>query len=112
MLQTSAAPPSPTRPTAFSRKSRLRISRSINTRMTTEREMEMAYALQQQVIVALNEIGDVDLASRLQRCMTARQQRRYGDGWPYSCRSAACVWCRPAMIRGWWEGIRHWSDAA
>jgi hypothetical protein len=80
--------------------------------MTTEREMEMAYALQQQVIVALNEIGDVDLASRLQRCMTARQQRRYGDGWPYSCRSAACVWCRPAMIRGWWEGIRHWSDAA
>ena len=39
---------------------------------------------QQEVIAALCEIGDTDLADRLQRCMTARQQRHYGDGWPYS----------------------------
>ena len=55
--------------------------------MTTEREMEMAYAVQQQVIAALYEMVIADLAARLQRCMTARQQRHYGDGWPYSCRS-------------------------
>jgi hypothetical protein len=80
--------------------------------MTTAREMEMAYINQQEVIAALDEIGDVDLADRLQRCMNARQQRHYGDGWPYSCRSSACVWCRRAMIRGWWYGICHWSEAA
>jgi hypothetical protein len=53
--------------------------------MTTEREMEMAYTVQQEVIAALYEIGDTDLAVRLERCMAARQQRHYGDGWPYSC---------------------------
>ena len=60
----------------------------------------------------LSTFGDTDLADRLHRCMTARQQRHYGDGWPYSCRSAACFWCRRAMIRGWWEGMRYWSEAA
>ena len=74
--------------------------------------MEMAYADQQQVIAILNEIGDPDLADRLERCMTARQQRHYGDGWPYSCRSSACFWCRRAMVRGWWSGMRYWSEAA
>jgi AcrR family transcriptional regulator len=43
--------------------------------------------------------------------MTARRERHYGDGWPYSCRSSACFWCRRAMIRGWWEGIRYWASA-
>jgi hypothetical protein len=74
--------------------------------------MEIAYTIQQEVIAILHENGDPDLAARLVRCMNARQQRHYGDGWPYSCRSPACYWCRRAMIRGWWAGIRHWSDAA
>jgi hypothetical protein len=80
--------------------------------VTTQREMEMAYATQQEVIAALYEIGDTDLADRLERCMTARQQRHYGTGWPFSCRSSACFWCRRAMIRGWWAGIRYWSETA
>jgi hypothetical protein len=80
--------------------------------MTTEREMEIAYADQQEVINALRSIGDPDLADRLERCMTGRQQRHYGSGWPYSCRTSGCLWCRRAMIRGWWAGIRYWSEAA
>src|SRR4051812_1221966 len=44
--------------------------------------------------------------------MTARRERHYGDGWPFTCRASACVWCRRAMIRGWWAGIRYWSEAA
>jgi hypothetical protein len=59
--------------------------------MTTDHQMAMAYATQQQVIVALTEGGEVDLAERLERCMTARRDRRGGDGWPSACRSAACV---------------------
>jgi hypothetical protein len=74
--------------------------------------MEMAYAAQQGVIAVLYEIGDPDLAARLEKCMTARRERHYGDGWPYSCRSAACFWCRRAMIRGWWAGMCYWSEAA
>ena len=80
--------------------------------MTTQHEMEMAYAAQQEVIDALHGIGDHDLANRLTRCMTTRQVRHYGCGWPYSCRSSACLWCRRAMMRGWWSGIRYWSEAA
>jgi hypothetical protein len=80
--------------------------------MTTSHEMEIAYVAQQEVIAALYEIGEPDLADRLERCMTARRERHYGDGWPYSCRSAACVWCRRAMIRGWWAGICYWSETA
>jgi hypothetical protein len=74
--------------------------------------MAMMYAAQQEVIAALYVIGEVDLADRLERCMTARRDRRGGDGWPFSCRSAACVWCRPAMIRGWWNGMCQWSAEA
>jgi hypothetical protein len=80
--------------------------------MTTQREMEIAYIAQQEVIDALDKIGEPDLADRLERCMAARQQRHYGDGWPYSCRSSACLWCRRAMTRGWWFGIREWSSVA
>jgi hypothetical protein len=65
--------------------------------MTTDHEMAMAYTAQQQVTVALRAIGEVDLADRLERCMTARHERRGGDGWPLTCRSAACVWCRRAV---------------
>ena len=74
--------------------------------------MEMAYIGQREVMAALRATGHTDLADRLHRCMTARRERHYSDGWPYSCRSAACVWCRRAMIRGWWAGIQYWSEAA
>jgi len=78
--------------------------------MTTQLEMEMAYVAQAEVIATLYEIADPDPAARLERRMTARQQRHYGDGWPYSCRSLACFWCRKAMIRGRWYGMREWSQ--
>jgi hypothetical protein len=80
--------------------------------MTTQHEMEIAYAAQQEVIDILCKIGDPDLAARLERCMTARLERHYGDGWPYSCRSPACVWCRRPMILGWWAGMRGSSTTA
>jgi hypothetical protein len=80
--------------------------------MTTDHQMPMMYATQQQVVVALTEIGEVDLADRLERCMTARRERRGSDGWPFTCRSAACVWCRRAMIRGWWNGMCQWTAEA
>src|SRR4051812_9433794 len=80
--------------------------------MTTQHEMELAYAAQQEVIAALCALDDPDLATRLERCLAARRERHYGDGWPYSCRSAVRLWCRRAMIRGWWTGIRYWSEAA
>jgi hypothetical protein len=80
--------------------------------MTTDHQMTMMYAAQQQVIVALTEVGEVDLAGRLERCMTARRERRGGDGWPFTCRSAACVWCRPSLMRGWWNGVCRWSAEA
>ena len=70
--------------------------------------MAMAYPAQQQVIVALTEVGEVDLADRLERCMTARRSRHNGDGWPFTCRSAGCVWCRRSMIRAWWNGMCRW----
>jgi hypothetical protein len=41
--------------------------------MTTGYEMEMAYSDQQEVIAILNELGDSNLAARLERCMAARQ---------------------------------------
>jgi hypothetical protein len=94
------------------RKFRPRCPRYTNNCMTTQREMEITYVAQQEIIVALYEIDDPDLATRLERCMTARCERHYGDGWPYSCRTAACLWCRRAMIRGWWAGICDWSEAA
>jgi hypothetical protein len=74
--------------------------------------MAKAYAAQEEVIVALRLIGEVDLTNRLERCMTARRERRGGDGWPFTCRSVACAWCRPPMIRSWWNGMRYWSAEA
>jgi hypothetical protein len=80
--------------------------------MTTDHQMATMYAAQQQVIVALHSIGDLDLADRLERCMAARRERRGGDGWPFTCRSAACAWCRRPMIRSWWNGMCQWSAEA
>ena len=74
--------------------------------------MATMYATQKQVIVVLRSIGEPDLADRLERCMTARRDRRGGDGWPFTCRSAACVWCRRPMIRSWWNGMCQWSAEA
>jgi hypothetical protein len=39
--------------------------------------MEISHIRQQHVIAILHELGDHDLARRLQRCMNARQQRYY-----------------------------------
>jgi hypothetical protein len=77
--------------------------------MTTDHQMSMMYAAQQQVIVALHGIDETDLADRLQRCAAVRRERHYGDGWPFTCRSAACVWCRRPMIRCWWHGMCQWT---
>jgi hypothetical protein len=74
--------------------------------------MATMYAAQQQVIVALTEVGDPDLAGRLERCMTARRERRGGDGWPFTCRSPACTWYRRPLIRSWWHGMCQWSAGA
>src|SRR4051812_12352160 len=41
--------------------------------------------------------------------MIARRYRHHGDGWPFTCRSAGCIWCRRPMMLGWWAGMRHWS---
>jgi hypothetical protein len=80
--------------------------------MTTDHQMTTMYAAQEAVIVALRGIDEAGLADRLERCMTARHERCGGDGWPFTCRSAACVWCRRPMIRSWWNGMCHWSAAA
>jgi hypothetical protein len=80
--------------------------------MTTDRQMAMMYAAQQEVIAALHAIGEPDLADRLENCMTARRERHHGDGWPRTCRSVACVWCRRPLIRSWWNGMCHWTTAA
>ena len=74
--------------------------------------MAMMYAAEAEVIEALHAIDEPDLAGRLERCMTARRERRGGDGWPFTCRSAACVWCRRPMIRSWWNGMQVWSPGA
>ncbi len=80
--------------------------------MTTDHQMAMMYVAQQEVIAALYVIGEPNLADRLERCMTARRERRGGDGWPFTCRSAACVWCRRPLIRSWWHGMCRWSAEA
>ncbi len=74
--------------------------------------MAAMYATQQQIIVALRGIDESDLADRLERCATARRERRGGDGWPFTCRSPACTWCRRPLIRGWWNGMCQWSATA
>ena len=79
--------------------------------MATQRKMELSYTEQQAAICALLAIDEPDLAARLGRCMTAHRSRQGGDGRQFSCQSAACVWCRRAMIRGWWTGMCNWAEA-
>ena len=79
--------------------------------MTTQRKMELSYTEQQAVIDALLSINEPDLAARLGRCMTAHRSRHHGNGRRFSCQSAACTWCRRAMIHGWWVGICDWAAA-
>jgi hypothetical protein len=78
--------------------------------MTTKREMELSYTEQKAVIDVLLSNSEPDLAARLGRCMTAHRSRHGGNGRRFSCQSAACVWCRRAMIHGWWVGICDWAD--
>jgi hypothetical protein len=80
--------------------------------MTTQHQMELAYTAQHEIIGALRSLGEPDLSARLGRCVKARRSRHNGDGWPRTCRSAACVWCRRPMIRAWWHGMCHWSAGA
>ena len=47
--------------------------------------MNISCTEQQQIIVTFYEIGGTDLTDRLDRCMTERRQRHYGDRRPYSC---------------------------
>jgi hypothetical protein len=44
--------------------------------------------------------------------MTARRERHHDDGWPFTCRSAACAWYRRPMSPAWWAGMRQWSAEA
>jgi hypothetical protein len=80
--------------------------------MTTQQQMTQAYVAQEQVIAALCAIDETDLAIRLELCATVRRNRHGGDGWPRTCRCAACVWCRPPLIRGWWLGMCQWAAKA
>jgi hypothetical protein len=80
--------------------------------MTTDREMAKLYADQEEAIAALRAIGEPDIADRLECCAAVRRERRHGDGWPRTCRSAACMWCRQPMMRGWWYGMCQWTAEA
>ena len=79
--------------------------------MTTQRETKLSYTEQQAVIRALHSVDEPDLAARLDRCMAAHRSGNHGNGRPFSCQSAACAWCRRAMIHGWWVGICDWAEA-
>ena len=79
--------------------------------MNTKRETELSYTEQQAIIDALLSINETDLAARLDRCMTAHRSRHHNNGRRFTCQSAACVWCRRAMIHGWWVGICDWAEA-
>jgi hypothetical protein len=72
--------------------------------MTTERQMAMMYAAQQEVIALLDKTG-VRCGDPALNAM--RRERHRGADWPYSCRSAACVWCRRPTMRGWSSGFCH-----
>jgi hypothetical protein len=77
--------------------------------MTMRRRTVSAAAEQSRVVAALLETGETHVAARLQRCMAAMTTRRHGAGWPWMCRgSGACAWCRQALGRRWWRGMRHW----
>jgi len=78
--------------------------------MTARRRSAETGAAQVRVIAALRATGDLYSAERLARCMEARAARRQGDGWPWTCRSAGCAWCRRALVLRWWRGLRRWIE--
>lgn len=69
----------------------------------------MAFDRQREMIHGLHDIGEIELADRLDTCMASRRNRYSGDGWPWLCRSVACVWCRRPLTRAWWGGICDWA---
>jgi hypothetical protein len=72
--------------------------------------MAEAFSAQAEVVAALLATGDASAAARLQRCAEVRRARRRGDGWPWTCRSAGCAWCRRALVLRWWRGLRRWVE--
>ncbi len=78
--------------------------------MTTSREMALARNEQARIVNALEQAGERHVAARLRRCSEARRGRRYDSGWPWTCRSVGCVWCRQPIIRGWWAGMLAWRS--
>ena len=79
--------------------------------MVTQRKIELSNTKQQAAVCALLSNGEPELAARLGRCMTAHRSRHHGNGRQFTCQSAACVWCRPMIIHGWWVGICDWAAA-
>lgn len=78
--------------------------------MTIRRRTAEAAAEQARVIAALSATGDTHVAGRLQRCMEAMTTRRQGGGHPWTCRGPGCAWCRAALARRWWRGMRFWMN--
>jgi hypothetical protein len=78
--------------------------------MTTPREMALANHEQARIVAALERAGEHHVAARLRRCSEARSGRRYDSGWPWTCRSIGCAWCRHPIIRGWWAGMLAWRS--
>lgn len=71
------------------------------------------------LVAALRDFGDDDLAGRLWRCQQARKEKvtaqRTGvrTGWPTMCRSVACPSCRRWLGRGWRErASSHFAAAS
>jgi hypothetical protein len=78
--------------------------------MTTPREMALTRNEQARIVAALEQAGERHVATRLRRCSEARRGRRYDSGWPWTCRSVGCVWCRQPLLRGWWAGMLAWRS--
>ena len=78
--------------------------------MTARTRMAEAFSAQAEAVAALLATGDTRAAARLRRCAEARAARRRGDGWPWTCRSAGCAWCRRALLLRWWRGLRSWVE--
>ena len=78
--------------------------------MTTRHEMAVATVTQYRIACGLEQAGEPSLAARLRRCATARRGRHCMGGWPWTCRSVACVWCRQPIIRRWWAGMVEWRS--
>lgn len=61
------------------------------------------------LINALRDLGDEELAGRLWRCQQGRAEKRLAQqagiktGWPAMCRSVACPSCRRWLGRSWRE---------